>query len=251
MSLPDQDGPMTPVAIGRNLAALRRRGRLRQRDLGDRVGISQSAVSRAEAGDLRAVSLPTLQKLFGEVGGELVLNVRWRGGELDRLMDRAHTGLVEMVARRLTRFGWDVHVEVSFSEYGERGSIDILAWDPVERIALVVEVKSELASVEETLRRHDAKARLAAKVVRDRLGVTPAVVARLLVLPDASTARRRLAEHAETFARAYPRRGRVVGAWLRSPRGPFSGLLFQPMRAGTGAQVRRRVRAADGVTVTP
>ena len=42
-----------------------------------------------------------IQRMFEEVGGELVLNVRYRGGELDRLMDRAHAGLVEQTARRL------------------------------------------------------------------------------------------------------------------------------------------------------
>ena len=36
---------------------------------------------------------------------------RWQGGELDRLLDRAHAEIVERVARRLTSLGWDVHVE--------------------------------------------------------------------------------------------------------------------------------------------
>lgn len=234
---------MTPAYIGRSLAVLRRRHRWRQRDLGDRVGISQGAVSRTERGDLDAVSLRTLERLFGEVGAALVLTVRYRGGDLDRLVDRAHAGLVEAVARRLVRLGWEVHLEVSFSEYGERGSIDVLAWHPGRRIALIVEVKSELASVEETLRRHDVKVRLAARVVADRLGVRPVAVARLLVLPATSTARRRIARHAETFASAYPARGRALAAWLRDPAGPIAGVLFE--RAdGEPDRVRRRVRVA-------
>jgi transcriptional regulator with XRE-family HTH domain len=233
---------MTPAYIGHSLATLRRRCRLRQRDLGAQVGITQGAVSRAESGDLDAISLRTLQRMFEEVGGELVLNVRYRGGELDRLMDRAHAGLVEQTARRLARLGWEVHVEVSYSEFGERGSIDILAWHPARRIVLVVEVKSEITAVEETLRRHDVKVRLAPKVIRDRLGVQPAATARLLVLPSTSMARRRLAEHAATFALAYPARGRGVRSWLRDPVGPLAGILFEPVPESARAALRRRVR---------
>ncbi len=101
--------------------------------------------------------------------------------------------------------------EVSFNRYGERGSIDILAWHPATRIALVIEVKSEITAVEETLRRHDVKARLAPAIVYERLGERPVAVGSLLVAPDTSTTRRRIAEHGETFARAYPLRGRAVG----------------------------------------
>jgi transcriptional regulator with XRE-family HTH domain len=236
---------MTPAYIGRSLATLRRRCRLRQRDLGTQVGITQGAVSRAESGDMDAVSLRTLQRMFEEVGGELVLNVRYRGGELDRLMDRAHAGLVEQTARRLARLGWEVQVEVSYSEFGERGSIDILAWHPARRLALVVEVKSEITAVEETLRRHDVKVRLAPKVIHDRLGVRPAATARLLVLPSTSVARRRLAEHAETFALTYPARGRDVTSWLRDPVGPLAGILFEPVPESSREALRRRVRVTN------
>lgn len=234
---------MTPAYIGRSLAVLRRRHRWRQRDLADRVGITQGAVSRAERGDLDVVSLRTLERLFEEVGAALMLSVRYRGGELDRLMDRAHARLVEAVARRLVRLGWQVHLEVSFSEYGERGSIDVLAWHPASKIVLIVEVKSELASVEETLRRHDVKVRLAAKVVADRLGVRPVAVARLLVLPATSTARRRVGRLGETFASAYPVRGRALAAWLRAPAGPVGGVLFEHADGETDRD-RRRVRVA-------
>ena len=57
--------------------------------------------------------------------------------------------------------GWLTAAEVTYSGYGERGSIDLLAFHPATRTLLVVEVKTEIASVEETLRRHDAKVRLA------------------------------------------------------------------------------------------
>ncbi|HYO44219.1 MAG TPA: XRE family transcriptional regulator [Candidatus Limnocylindrales bacterium] len=236
---------MTPDAIGRALCALRQRKGWRQVDLAARVGVSQSAVSAAECGDLDAVSVRTLGRLLAECGGDLVVAVRWRGGELDRLLDRAHAELVERAARLLARLGWDVHVEVSFARYGERGSVDILGWHRAERILLIIEVKSEITGVEETLRRHDVKVRLAPHIAFERLGERPAHVARLLVLPDTSVTRRRIAEHDATFRHAYPARGRSVSRWLAAPDGPLAGILLLRSQTG-GPGRRRRVRPAPG-----
>jgi hypothetical protein len=165
--------------------------------------------------------------------------VRWRGGELDRLLDQTHAELVERAARLLERLGWEVHVEASFARYGERGSVDILAWHRTARIVLVIEVKSEITGVEETLRRHDTKVRLAPHIAFERLGERPAHVARLLVLPDTSVTRRRLAGHEVTFRRAYPARGRSVTRWLAAPDGPLAGILLLRGQAGDTGRHRR------------
>jgi transcriptional regulator with XRE-family HTH domain len=230
---------MTPAAIGRSIRALRHRKGWRQVDLARRVAIGQAAISGVEAGDLATVSMRTLQRIAEELGAELVIGLRWHGGDLDRLADRAHADLVERIARRLAALGWETHLEVSFSRFGERGSIDVLAWHPATRTVLVVEVKSEITGVEETLRRHDIKVRLAREIAFERLGERPAVVGRLLAAADTSTTRRRIADHAETFARAYPTRGRSVTRWLADPRGPLAGVLLLPPR---DAVRRRRIR---------
>jgi hypothetical protein len=106
---------------------------------------------------------------------------------------------------------------VSYSEYGERGSIDLLAWHPPTRVLLAVEVKTEIVSVEATLRKHDEKARLAPGVARRSLGWEASRVVRLLVLPNASTPRRQVARHAALFDAAYPIRGHKVRTLLRTP----------------------------------
>jgi hypothetical protein len=49
---------------------------------------------------------------------------------------------------------------------------------------LVIELKSELTSVEETLRRLDVKVRLATRVAGERFGWRAVAAARLLVLPS-------------------------------------------------------------------
>lgn len=135
--------------------------------------------------------------------------------------------------------GWSSQPETSFSSFGERGSIDALAWNPRTRTLLVVEVKTELTSIEETLRRHDVKVRLAPAIARDRFGWDVAAVARLLVLPDDRTIRRQVERHDEILRRAYPVRGWELKRWLSAPEGAVSGLLFLPDADEVG--VRRRL----------
>jgi hypothetical protein len=213
-------------------------------DLALKVAIGQSAISGVETCDLGTVSTRTLQRVAGALGVELVITLRWQGGDLDRLTDRARADLVERTARRLAARGWVTCTEVSFSRNGERGSIDILAWHPATRIALVIVVKSEITAVEETLRRHDVKSRLAPTIVYERLGERPAAVGRLLVTPDTSTTRRRIADHGGTFARAYPLRGRAVSRWLADPRDAMAGVLLLPPGV---TRARRRVRVPRAV----
>src|SRR5690349_15134882 len=233
------DAPMNRVRIGHQLRALRQRKRWRQRDLARKTKVGQSTVSAVEAGAFGAVSIATLERMLAAVDAELVVYVRWRGGDLDRLLDAAHADLVERTAKLLQGFGWEVHPEVTFAEYADRGSIDILAWHPAARVVLVIEVKSEVTAIEETLRRHDVKVRLAGKIAFDRLGERPAHVARLLVVPATSTTRRRLSEHAATFAASYPMRGRDLGRWLANPTGSVAGVLM--VRPGTGARRPTRI----------
>jgi len=64
---------------------------------------------------------------------------RWRGGDLDQLIDTRHAGMVETLVRRLASLpDWIVQPEVMFSIYGERGSIDVIAWHPGRRALLAI-----------------------------------------------------------------------------------------------------------------
>ena len=160
-------------------------------------------------------------------------------------MDEGHAALVGAVAARLSSLGWEVRPEVSFAVYAERGSIDLVAWHAASRTLLVIEVKTEIVSLEETLRRHDAKVRLASGVVAERFGWRPLRVSRLLVLPDATTPRRQVARHDDVLRAGYPLRGPALRAWLREPSGSVAGLAYlpptKPGRAPDRATRRRPV----------
>jgi transcriptional regulator with XRE-family HTH domain len=237
---------MNDLGVGRALRAIRHRLVLRQQDLADRAGLSQDSVSLIERGRIVQMTIGTIRTVFATVGADLIIGVRWRGGDLDRLLDEGHAALAGAIARRLEADGWEVRLEVTYSVYREGGSIDVLAWHEASRTLLVVEVKTELASVEETLRRHDAKVRLAGRIAAERFGWSPVTVARLLVLPETSSARRAVARHDAVFARAYPLAGWALRRWLQEPVGARSGRLFLPLTSGVrgrrGSVSRKRIR---------
>lgn len=241
---------MNDVQIGIRFRALRHRLRLTQSDLAERAGVSQDAISRIERGRLEEVALRTVRRVALELEADLEHLLRWRGGDLDRLVDEGHAALAGRVARLLEADGWQARFEVSYSVYGERGSIDILAWHPAARTLLVVEVKTELVAIEETLRKHDAKVRLAPAIARDRFGWTPAAAGRLLVLPSASTPRRRVDRHKAVMDSAYPLRAATLRNWLRDPAGAAAGLLFVEVgqAAGLASTGRKRIRRPTAVS---
>jgi len=219
---------MLDERFGRAIRKLRRRLGLRQIDVARRAGVPQATVSLIERGRIDGLQVRTVRAVARTVDAAWDPAVRWRGGELDRLLDEAHAGLVGRAVADLTRIGWEIRAEVSYSVYGERGSIDLLGWHPVARILLVVEVKTALTSIEEALRRHDTKVRLAQRVARERFGWRAVGTASILILPGSSTARRHAVRHHAVLHAAYPLRGDDLRAWLREPRSPASGILFLP-----------------------
>jgi hypothetical protein len=121
-----------------------------------------------EAGRAGEVALDQLIRVVSALGAFLSVRVVYQGEGLDRLRDRRHAALVDALVARLRAAGWDVATEVSFNHYGERGSIDILAYHPATRTLLVVEVKSVVPDVGRMLATLDRKVRLAPDIALER-----------------------------------------------------------------------------------
>lgn len=210
----------------RAVRELRQRLGWRQVDVAGKAHVSQATVSRVERGHLEGLSIRAMRRLCAAMDADLVLLVRWRGGDLDRLMDERHAHLGAWFAKFVEQLGWSVAPEISFSIYGERGSIDLLCWHAASRSLLVIELKSELTSIEETLRRFDVKRRLAPTIARERFNWRPLNIRRLLVLPSDRTARRRVAAHAPLMSRALPNSLTEARRWLREPSGTLDAIMF-------------------------
>jgi transcriptional regulator with XRE-family HTH domain len=232
--------------LGRSIRALRHRRGWRQEDLATQARTSQSAISRLELGACGGISVAALERVASALGGTLAVELRWQGERLDRLLDEQHARLVEEMVVLLRRVGWEVAPEVSFSIYGERGSIDILALHQATRSCLVVEVKSVVPDVQAMLAALDRKSRLAPRIARDRDWAVGSV-SRLLVIRDTRTARRRVEAHERTFDAAFPTGGVDVRRWLRDPQAEaISGIWFLPgtRQAGTRQRLRGSSKGA-------
>ena len=246
---------MDDIRVGRLLRALRRRRGWTQTELANHPGVSQQVISLIERGHGTSVSGRTMRRIFAALDARWEPTVSWRGGALDRLLDEHHSRLVAATVARLRASGWSVDVEVTYSSYGERGSIDVLAERAATGAVVSVEVKSELASIEATLRKMDEKSRLVRRVLcQQRYGFEPSAVGSLLVLPATDTSRRRLRASAIVLDVGLPARGHAVRRWLIEPRGGLHGvwlLADTNRRGGTSSPGgAHRIRGARS-TLTP
>jgi transcriptional regulator with XRE-family HTH domain len=233
------------VRLGLGIRALRRRRRWRQIDLARAAGVSQALVSLVERGHCDRVSIRTLLAVAAALDSRLTLQIRWRAGDLDRLLD-ADALVAGAMVQRLHAAGWETRVEVTYASVRTAGSIDILAWHAPTRSLLVIEVKTEITSAEATLRKLDEKGRVAAVVAMERFGWCAAAVSRVLIGEDTSTNRRRLRVHDALFVSSLPLGGTGVRRWLLDPVGAVAGHMFLSLsNGGTGihkAGGRHRVR---------
>ena len=245
---------MDDQRAGRALRAVRLHRRRRQVDIARAAGVSQSSVSRVERGHLGSFSLDTLRGVAAALEATLDVGVRWRGGEVDRVVSARHAAMTDrMVAQLDAVGGWQWAAEASFSAWGERGVIDLLAWHAGRRCLLVIELKTELVDPAALLAQVDRYRRLAPVVARERGWAAarpgaagPGSVACWVVVADTSSNRARLARHRTLLRGTFPVDGRQMAGWLVDPDAPVMGLTFlRDIRGETGTRLGpvRRVRA--------
>ena len=221
---------------------------MRQEDIAERAGVGRATVSRLERGHVDALTLGTIQRICDVLDIRVVLYPRWRGGDLDRMLSAGHAAMHEQIARWFRRRwpDWTTAPEISFAYYGERGVIDVLAWHAESRTLLVIELKTELVDLNETVGTLDRKRRLAERVARDR-GWQPEAIGVWLVVATGRTNHRRIAEHATFLRNAYPANGQALRRWLAQPSGPIAALSVESFGAGQRRRIApKRVRRSAG-----
>ena len=231
--------------VGAAFRAIRVRRALRQLDVARLARASDVTVSRIERGRLEEVSIATLRR----VGSALDLRVdpvaRWRGGELERLLNARHSALHEAAAQLFAGHReWVVIPEASFSHFGERGIVDVLGWHPAERALVIVELKSELVDIQEVIGTLDRKRRLGRRFANDR-GWDPSTISAWLILAESRTNRRHVASHRTVLRTAFPSDGHAMRSWLLMPNRPIAAMSFLPFRQD--ATLRRGLTAPHRV----
>ena len=216
---------MDALRFGRQFRVLRIRLESRQSDVSARASLSRSLIASIDRGEIDGVTVGALVRAAHALGADVDIRLRWRGEQLDRLIDEAHAAIVEATVVLLRRHGWIVEVEASLAIWGERGSIDVLAFHPEFGALLIIEVRATVPDSQATIHGLDRKTRLGRAVVADRHWAIR-YVSRLLVVVATTTSRRRIARLATTYDVALPARGATVRKWLAQPVGPLAGLLF-------------------------
>jgi transcriptional regulator with XRE-family HTH domain len=224
---------MNDQQLGLALRAARIKRRLRQCDLAAHAGVSASLVSRIEHGDFGRAPFREIRGVAAKLGVTLEVIPRSHGGELDRIAGARHAALVKYVATWIGgRFGWAVAAEVSFSIYGERGIVDLLAWHEATASLVVIELKTAIVDVDELIGTLDRKRRLAPQIAAGR-GWTARSVSTWLVIAGSRTNRRRVADHRVLLTSGLPLDGRSLATlFLHPERGPSSGIAFWPNLPG-------------------
>jgi hypothetical protein len=203
-------------------------------------------VSRIERGQLDNVQLGTIEAVCAVLDIRVALYPRWRGGDLDRLLNAGHAAMHEAIARWFHRRWpkWTAAPEVSFSIWGEHGVIDLLCWHAESQTLLVIELKTELVDLNEVVGTLDRKRRLATQIAAER-GWPARQVGVWLVVAGTRTNRRRIEAHATFLRNAYRDDGRAMRRWLARPVGAIAAMSLESLGGGHRRTAPKRVRVTS------
>lgn len=191
--------------------------------------------------------LRTVELVVVGLCGELDARIRWRGEELDRLLDATHAAMVERLIGVLVPLGWHCAAEVTFRFGGERGSVDLLAWHEETGRLLVIETKSVVPDLQQMLGAFDRKVKLAPAIASQR-GWQARGVAKAIVLAGTATNRRRAEHFGATLRSVLPSDGATMRRWLANPVDPCPAALWFLSDSHVMTTIRRRrVRPRRGL----
>lgn len=243
---------MDPIqSFDARFRAVRIRRGWRQQDVSERAGVHRTVISNIERGHLESVSVGTILAVARALEIQVSFTARWHAGDLDRLLNGRHAQLHESVARWFAEElpDWVLDPEVSFSIYGERGVIDILAWHPGYRALIVIELKTDTVEINQLIGQMNQRRRLAREIARDR-GWDPVSISTWVIVASGRTNRARLAAHRTVLRNAFPLDGRSMQGWLRRPDRSMAALSIWERRKPGSAKVelaaRRRVTRRIG-----
>ena len=223
---------MDDIEVGRRFRAVRIHRGWRQLDLATAAGISRAGVSRIERGRFEEVDAraPSSRRAALDMRVELV--ARWRGGDLDRMVNARHAALHEAAALLVrTASGLDRrHPRCRSTSTASAARSTSLPGTPTDRALLVVELKTEIVR-----RPGPARARsiaIGAWRRRSRANAAGDPSERL----DLGRSRGRPIERARRWQPigpclrgAFPADGRRLAAWLRRTSGVVcDALTFLP-----------------------
>lgn len=234
---------MDDIKAGNLIRAIRMKARKTQAQVAELAAVRVSDVSQLERGMLDDLSVGVLRRIGRALDVWLELLPRWQRVELDRLTNAAHGALQAAVVRFVEGLpGWEAIPEVTFSIFGERGAIDILAWHASTRTLLIIELKTLLVEAAELTRKMHQRQRLAPQIAADR-DWAPETVATWVIFTDTRSNRRDVDANKLVLQKLAAIDGRAMRSWLRSPNRPVAALSFCTEPKAVIQRRMRRTRA--------
>lgn len=211
------------VTVGRLVRGTRREIGWTQVRLGAEAGVSQPMVSLIEGACLPDLTFSTAARLLGALGVDLcIVTQEPLLGDRRRQRDAAHARCVAYVRARLERAGWLTASEVEIGRGRARRWIDVLAFHPVERALLVIEVKTvidDLGQIERVLSTYERGAWQAAH----ELGWHPRLVVGCLIALATAAVDARVLANRTAFDLGFPVRSAEFADVISSPASPAAG----------------------------
>ena len=199
------------VRLGAEIRASRIRRRLTQATLGSRVGLSQSAVSRAERGLGGGLTIDAWQRIA--IGLGTTLRASLPRDHLTDVADAGHLAMQERVLRLGRSAGYRGLVELPTRPAEPWRSIDVALVDDPRRRLLVVECWNSIGDIGGAARTSSRKQAEAEDLAIARWGERPHAVGLVWIVRATARNRALVARYPEVFASRFP--GSSV-AWIRA-----------------------------------
>jgi transcriptional regulator with XRE-family HTH domain len=188
-----------------------------QRELAERLGTSQAAISRLESGAAAYLDVRLASAALDLLGIRMQLDGATLGlvGRREQ-RDLVHSRCCGHVTRRLSRLGWDARQEVEIGTGRYRGWVDVLAFRPTDRCVVCVEIKTEIddiGRIQRTLTWYERETWTAAR----RLGWQPRTVGSALLILSSTENDARVRSNRDVLGQTFPARARDLASWLATP----------------------------------
>jgi len=189
----------------------RRRKRLTQKQLGDRVGLSQATISRVERGHGGGLTMDAWQRIGLAVDRPLV--VTFQRDTTGETADAGHLAIQELVMRLGRGAGYAASFELPTRPAEPWRSADVGLRDDTRRRLILAECWNTIGDVGAATRSSERKRADAEALAAARWGEEPATVGVVWVVRATARNRALVARYPEVFAARFP--GSSQG-WVRA-----------------------------------
>ena len=232
---------VTVINLGQDVKRARRGLRLKQRELGLTLGVTQAWISRIELGHGQGVPLERWIALGVALGRPLAVSLSRPLGQMREPTDAGHLAMQERLLRLARETGRPARFELPSRPADPRHSIDVCVSDPRHRVLIIQEAWNTFGDIGAATRSTNRKVAEAHDLAATIDDGPPFRVASVWVVRSNATNRTLVARYPEIFRSAFPGSSRRWAAALRTGSTPPNapGLVWLDPATGRITEWRR------------